>query len=725
MTLSVVYQFPRSRGLYTWAALVAIILGCCARGGSSQESDKLVPLDSHLFHSLRRIGSPVVSLDQKQALFMTSYYDPDSNSEFNYLSLLDIDVGNITRLTPVLEGIERASNPVWLGPDKAGYLSKGALCQHDLTPGANGTLLFNATVNINSIAYRALSGTLLFTASTYPDGSIANVAEHLKSEKNRTDSALVFDNLWARHWNKWMGPSKSTLFAISPTGNNGSSWELGRETNLMQDLPPFKDPLLRWEVEGYSVSEDGRHVAFVVRKPGLDMAWSTNVDIYLVPADGSSSPKLLTGMSKGAASGLAFATDGSAIAWLQMETPGYESDINRIYVYNITTGLLSFVARSWDLSPQSIMWSADNQALFALTPDRGDRRLFSVDVATGKRTPLTGYGSVSSVARVGTDRLLVVYSSVTESSNMYTLDVGSSRDGSNEPMRRLTDTNGERLNGVYLSEAEDFWFTGARRDQVHGWILRPFGFNASQAYPLALLIHGGPQQASMHVFGHGQWNPNMYASAGYVTLVINFHGSSSYGQGFTDSIAKQWGGYPYEDLMKGLDHVLSKYSFIDATRVVALGGSYGGYMVNWINANTDRFAALVAHDGQFNVVAGYYSTDELWFIEHDVGGVPFTSGGRAEYERYNPERLAGKFRTPTLFIHGANDFRLTLEQSLAPWTLLRRKGIPSRLLYFPDEDHWVNKMGNSMRWYAEVFKWMAQWTNGTKAGDNGVSIKGA
>ncbi|KAJ1931720.1 dipeptidylpeptidase, partial [Linderina macrospora] len=236
-------------------------------------------------------------------------------------------------------------------------------------------------------------------------------------------------------------------------------------------------------------------------------------------------------------------------------------------------------------------------------------------------------------------------------------------------MRQLTHSNEDKLQNVHISPAEDFWFAGARNDSVHGWLLKPYNFNPSKKYPLALMVHGGPQGANMHMFGMGQWNPNLYASAGFVTVQINFHGSSSYGQEFTDSITQQWGGYPFEDLMKGVDHVISENAFVDKNRLVALGGSYGGYMMNWLNGNTKRFRALVAHDGQFNTIAGYYSTDELWFPEHDLGGVPFVERSREVYERWNPERLAGEFSTPTLFIHGEKDFRLTTEQSVAPWTL--------------------------------------------------------
>ncbi|KAJ2720589.1 dipeptidylpeptidase [Coemansia sp. Benny D115] len=701
--------------------IVALALAAAAINGASgtdQPEGQLRPLDIHLFHSLRRISLPVVSPDQAHALYTTSGYDPDTNKESSWLCLLDLQTGNKTQLTPNVPGDERISNPVWLRKGAAGYLKGGVLYQHPLTAETNGTVLFNATVNIASITYRTATDTLFFTAGVYPDGVISNMHKFQAVEKARSDSAQVYDNLWARHWNKWMTMIKSNVFAISLKSSDAgvAMGGLGSEVNLMRKLAEIKDPLIRWDAEGYTVSDDGRYVAFVVRNPSLEMVWSTNVDIYLVPADGSAAPKLLTGKYAGISSSPAFSPDGAYLAWLQMETPGYESDINRIIVYHLETATVKSIARDWTLSPQAIVWSADSQRLYALTPALGDRRVFSVDVDTGERHAVTGYGYVSGVARVGGDRLLALYSNTTESTNIQMLSMDGNPTPVSAPtpapasnvavaMRRLTDVNGDRLRGVYLSESEDFWFAGARNESVHGWLLRPHGFNETRKYPMALLIHGGPQQASSHVFGMSQWNPNMYASAGFVTVVINFHGSSGYGQNFTDSIHEQWGGYPYDDLMRGVDHVLREYGFVDPARLVALGASYGGYMVNWINGNTDRFAALVAHDGQFNTVAGYYSTDELWFIEHDLGGVPFTRAGRPKYEAYNPERLAGRFRTPTMFIHGANDFRLTLEQSLAGWTLLRRKGIPARLVYYPDEDHWTNKMGNSVRWYTEVFGW--------------------
>ncbi|KAJ1795592.1 dipeptidylpeptidase [Coemansia sp. RSA 2399] len=700
-----------SRNIWLFAIGAALAL-------ASAPADAPKPLDIRLFHSLRRLSPPVVSPDQTRALYTISYYEPDTNKHASYLALLDIATARSTQLTPAVDGMH-VSNPLWLSESKAGYLSKGALYQHDLAPLTKGALVFNASTGIDSALYRRASKKLFFTADVYPDGQLDKVEQRARVEKERTDSGMVFDNLWARHWNSWMTPLKSNLFAIEFDPESSVQKGIhtgGSAVNVMRNLTEFKDPLLRWDIERYTVSEDGKYTAFVVRKPTLTMAWSTDVDLYLVPSDASADPILLTSAVKGIAGSPAFSVDGSSLAWLQMETPGYESDIRRIYILNMATGTISSVARDWTLSPHSVVWSSDGKRLFALASDRGDNKVFSIDVETGLRSEVTGYGYVASIARLGDDKLIAVYSNTTESGNIRVVDIADAK----APMRRLTDVNIDKLQNVYLGQAEDFWFSGALNESVHGWLVRPFNFDPSRKYPLALLIHGGPQQGNAHVFSQGQWNPNMYASAGFVAVQINFHGSSGYGQNFTDSITEQWGGYPYEDLMKGVDHVLATYGFVDAARMVALGASYGGYMVNWLNGNTNRFSAFVSHDGQFNVVSGYYATDELWFVEHDVGGVPFTKHGREKYEKYNPERLAAQFKTPTLFVHGANDFRLTIEQSIAPWTLLRRKGVPSRFLYFDDEDHWVSKPGNSMRWYSEVLKWITQWTTPSNSTANAL-----
>ncbi|KAI7826461.1 Alpha/Beta hydrolase protein [Kickxella alabastrina] len=420
-------------------------------------------------------------------------------------------------------------------------------------------LLYDPPMPITKVAYSANEGLITFVASVYPNSTLKESAALKRTEDNRTDSAMVFDNLWARHWNEWM-----------------------------------------WSIDDYTLSPTGDNVAFVTRPPFDNMTWSTNVDIYLVSTSGNSKPRLLTARIDGMSSSPVFSSDGRRLAWLQMETPGCESDINRIYVHNIAARETIAISYDWDLSPSSLVWSKDDKTIYTHSDQPAD---------------------------------------------IHLLDTYSRR------TKQLTCVNKEALKELNLCVPEDFLFNGARGDKVHG-------------------------------------------------------------KNFTDSIRHKWGDLPYVDLMRGIDFVTSKYNFVDSTRMAALGGSYGGYMVNWLNGHTDKFKCMVAHDGKFSTVSGYYGTDELWFPEWDLGK-PWEIAGRAILEENNPERFASNFKTPTLFIQGEKDFRIPVSESLGAWTMLRRRGIPARFVYFPDEDHWINKMGNSMRWYTEVLDWITTWTNTT------------
>ncbi|PIA13220.1 alpha/beta-hydrolase [Coemansia reversa NRRL 1564] len=566
------------------------------------------------------------------------------------------------------------------------------------------SVVFTPPVDISSVVFRKPS-LLTFIASVHPNTTLAESRELKQAAKCRRDSAQVYTNLWVRHWDKWMTLEKPSLFAVQIVRKE-DKWLVGTEINLLQDMPLCEDPLVRWSVEKYAVDPQGRQAAFVVRRPGHDMAWSTDVDIYRTPTN-ASHPQLLTGNVNGTASSPAFSDDGRYLAWLQMETPGYEADINRIYFHDQSTGKTTSIARDWDLSPQSLLlWSVNGTHLFVVVADRGDTAVYSIAINSGNCLRLTGQGSASVIKRAG-NKLALLFSDQDKCSDVHILNPDTHK------MQQLTNINHDALQNVYLGPAEDFWFTGAHGDRVHGWLTKPRAFDPKNKYPLALIIHGGPQQANSHAFSYSQWNPNMYASAGFVVVQINFHGSPGYGQNFTDSIQNHWGSYPLEDLMVGLDYLLTNNTFIDSARMIAMGASFGGYMVNWINANSRRFNALVAHDGMFSVPMFWYTTDELWFPEHEFGGLPYDLAARPNYNQIDPEHFAANFSTPTLFIHGANDFRLPVEQSLAPFTLLRRKGIAAKLVYFPDENHWTSSTGNSIRWYTEVLSWIAHFTNTT------------
>ncbi|KAJ2028964.1 Dipeptidyl-peptidase 5 [Coemansia sp. S610] len=655
---------------------------------STAFNDNTRPLDIALFHSLSRIGPPVVSPDATKVLFTQSRYQ--HNTTTTYINVVDL-AGRIAQVTPS-KGSEAYGNPIWFDNETIGYLHKNKLYKQALNS-STATAIYSPETDISSVSYR--QGRLFFVASVYANSTLA------ETKTKRGDSVLIYDNIWVRHWDEWMSERKPALFTAEL-----DNWQVGEETNLLQSLPTFYDPQHRWCMDDYTVDRQGQVAAFLARTPENEQSWKTSVGVYTVPTDGSDAPRLISKGIEGASSAPAFSADGRHLAWLQITEPAYESGRKRIYVSDVASGATVNVAGDWDSSPLSLVWSQDGASLFTVVADNGNHNVYQVDVATGHYRPLTKAGSASAVRILGND-LVLLHSDTDSPSDIYRLNVSSGE------RRALTAINEKALENVYIGGAEDFWFTGARGDLVHGWLVKPPGFDSTKKYPLACLIHGGPQQCNTHSFGYTQWNPNMYASAGFIAVMINFHGSSSYGQNFTDSIKEQWGGYPYDDLMMGLDYLIGKHAFIDAGRMVALGASYGGYMVNWINAQSRRFRALVSHDGMFSVPHFWYSTEELWFPEHDFGGVPYDPMARPRYEQFNPERFAANFSTPTLFIHGANDFRLTFDQSLAPFTLLRRKGVPARLVYFPDENHWTSRTSNSIKWYTEVFRWISTFTNTT------------
>jgi dipeptidyl aminopeptidase/acylaminoacyl peptidase len=387
-----------------------------------------------------------------------------------------------------------------------------------------------------------------------------------------------------------------------------------------------------------------------------------------------------------------------------MARPGFESDRYRVKLYDRTTGNTRTLTESWDRSPGSLVWTADSQTLLATAADAARQKVFSIDVAGGQPREVIGkhYNSGVAIAArpAGGARLVYAQDSLVSPAEIWT----SKLDGTDQ--QRLTHFNDERMRLAQVSQPDEFFFAGALDEKVQAWILKPVGFREGQKYPVAFVIHGGPQGAIEDHF-HYRWNPQALAGAGYAVIAVNFHGSTGFGQAFTDSISGDWGGKPFEDLMKGLDHALAHYPWLDGDRVGALGASYGGWMINWINGHTTRFKCLVNHDGGFDEFANYFTTEELWFPEWEFRGVPWEKPEL--YDKFSPSRHVAKWQTPTLVIHGARDFRLVDAEGIATFTALQRRGIPSEFLYFPDENHWVLKPKNSIVWHDTVLAWLEKW----------------
>lgn len=452
--------------------------------------------------------------------------------------------------------------------------------------------------------------------------------------------------------------------------------------------------------EDYDFSADGLQVVFAVRAGAVGEPWSTNFDIYQVAATGGQ-PHNLTADNPAWDGQPAFSPDGKQLAYLAMERPGHEADRFHIVLMNLKTGAKRSLTGAWDRSIVNFVWSLDSRTLFATADHLGQRPLWAIDANTGQITALTSDGEVEAFT-AGPHEVIVSQSTLNKPADLYAVSL---RGGT---PRQLTHLNARVLGERILSDYEQFNFLGANHEKIYGYLVKPVDFNRTVKYPVALVVHGGPHN-SMGNSWLWRWNAQSLAGAGYAVILIDFHGSTGYGQTFSDSISGDWGGKPLDDLKLGLAATLALYPWIDANRACALGGSYGGYMMNLIAGQwPDRFKCLVSHDGIFDNRSMYYSTEELWFPEWENGGAEYANP--QSYATNNPIDFVDQWETPMLVIHDQLDYRVPYTQGLGVYTALQRRGVPSELLYFPDENHWVLKPANSLQWYETVIAWMNRWT---------------
>jgi dipeptidyl aminopeptidase/acylaminoacyl peptidase len=517
-----------------------------------------------------------------------------------------------------------------------------------------------------------------------------------EKEKSKV-KARTYENLLFRHWDSWEDGKRSHLFVWS-----AATGAVDLMSGFDGDAPtkPFGG------FEEVSISPDGKEIAFTSQKMTRDAAWSTDLNVYTVPADASAEPACKTCDNLAQDTQPAYSPDGRALAWLSMKRPGYEADRLRIVVMDRASGAKRVLTEGFDRSPSEIVWSPDSATIWATADNLGQHSLYAVDVAQGKERMLVETGT-NGTPRAAGDRILFAQDTLAAPAELFTVG----KDGG--AAKSVTSRNAKKIAAARTGAFEQFSFTGAKNEKVYGFIVKPAGFAEGKKYPVAFLIHGGPQGSFGNHF-HYRWNPQAYAGAGYAAVMVDFHGSTGYGQAFTDAINGDWGGAPYEDLMKGLDHALATYAYLDKDRVAALGASYGGYMINWIAGQTDRFKCLVSHDGNLDERMAYFDTEELWFPEWEHGGTPWEHP--EGYAKHNPIDFVKNWKTPMLVVHGGNDFRVVDTQGMSVFTALQRKGVPSKFLYFPDENHWVLKPQNSILWHETVLGWIDRWTQASGGG---------
>ena len=646
--------------------------------------------------AVKSVSDPQVSPDGKLVAYVVSEVDRESGKSNSSLWLVPITGGEPKRLTTT-PGTN--NHPRWSpdGKTVAFVSSRGGTSQVWLMPidGGEPRQLTKLPVDVAGPLWSPKGDKVAFAVEVYPGKTPDETAAKDKEKEASKSKVRVYDSLMIRHWMTWDEGKRSHLFVAD--ASTGEAKDLTPKLEVNTPPAPFGGS------SDYAWSSDGQSLAFTA-EPIKDLAWSTNSDIWTVSVSGGE-PKNLTQDNKGADAQPAYSPDGKRLAWVSQARAGFEADEWQLKIKEFGSGQVQNLNELYKLDRpiQSFSWAGPDD-LVVVIDDAGSQNVAWMHIYPdvypdnmGVPRVVTGgvNTSVQHSARGGD--LVFLKGDCAHPMEVTTVK----KDGSG--LTKLTNHNDGLIAGLDLKKAEGFTFKGADGDDVSGWLVKPPGFDAAKKYPVVFLIHGGPQGA-WHDEWHGRWNYQMFASPGYAVVAINPRGSTGYGQKFTDQISQDWTGRVYQDLMLGLDHALKTYAFLDDAKVVAAGGSYGGFMVNWIAGHTDRFKALVSHAGVFDLTSKYGTTEELWFPEWEFGGPPWENPKL--YRDQSPSGFIANFKTPTLVIHGALDFRVHEAQGLGMFTALQRRGVPSRYIFFPDEGHWIAKPANRAVWWREVLGWI-------------------
>ena len=674
------------------AALLLVVLAGAQTAGA-QAAKRAVTWDDMI--AMHRVGDAQISPDGKWVAYQVTTPDKEANRNKSNIWIVAVAGGEPRQLTR--GGSDQ--RPRW-SPDgkRLAFLSS-----RDGTPqvytmwlsGGEAMRFTSLSTGADNELWSPDGKWMAFVSNVYPDcaDDACNQKRNEDKEKSKV-KARIYEKLLYRHWTQWWDGTRSHLFVQALDG--GAARDL--TPNADYDVPPFNlgDP------EAIGWAPDSSELCFTANTE-KDEAISTNGDLFTVPVTGASAPARIT-TNPGNDWGPVYSPDGKWIAYRAQTINGYESDRFRLMLYDRATHKHINRIDGFDNWVDSIGWSPDSQWVYFDAQDQVAIAIYRVKVeGNSSQQTVVKEGAVGDFS-VSPDGHTVVFtrSRVNEPAEVFAVDVADSR------VRQLTHHNSALLAQLDMAPAELFWFTGADNTQVQGLLVKPPNFDATKKYPMLLAVHGGPQGAWEDGWGY-RWNQEVFASPGYVVVTINPHGSTGYGQKFTAEISGDWGGMVFEDLMKGVDFVVAKYPYIDGTRLAAAGGSYGGYMVNWMASQSKgRFKCLISHAGPFDAISMYGATEELWFEEWDQKGTPWAN--RENYEKWDPSRFAGelgKYKTPTLVIGGELDFRVPYTQDLEYFTALQRQGVPSKLVIFPDEGHWILKPQNSELWYKLVLGWLA------------------
>ena len=687
----------RSMAVGLAATFLAGAVFLTAAGAGAQGPQKRAVTFQDLI-SMHRLSGPQISPDGKWIAYEVATPDLAANRTAHNIWIAPAAGGEARQLTRGGSDMRPRWSP---NGRKLAFLSarNGATQVYWVAPeGGDANRLTSLSSGADNELWSPDGKSIAFTSSVYPDckDDACNAARDDAESKSKV-KAHVYEKLLFRHWNAWWDGKRSHLFIVAADGGAPRDLTPGAD----YDVPPFS----LGEPDAIAFSPDSQELCFTANTD-KDEALSTNGDLFTVPASGASAPKRITTNPANDWGGV-YSPDGKWIAYRAQTKPGYESDRWRLMLYDRATGKQENLTESFDRAVGAFAWMPDGKTILFEAENQAEMPIYSIGVAPGnspKAPTIVVTGGHAEDFDISKDGSIIAFARSTLSlpSEIFAAHADGTK------IRQVTHQNAELLAQIELPAAEPFWFEGAAKTQVEGLLLRPAHFDASKKYPMLLLIHGGPQNMWADAWGY-RWNPQVMAASGYVVVMINPHGSTGYGQKFTAEISRDWGGEVYEDLMKGVDAAIAKYPFIDGSRLAAAGGSYGGYMVDWLATHTGRFKCLISHAGPYDLVS-MYATEELWFPDWEYGGAPWEK--TPDYRKWSPEQFAGelgKFKTPTLVVGGELDFRVPYTQDLEFFTALQRQGVPSKLVIFPDEGHWVLKPQNSQVWYATFLDWLAKY----------------
>ncbi|MDR3700126.1 MAG: S9 family peptidase [Candidatus Sulfopaludibacter sp.] len=651
------------------------------------------PFDTTVMMQLKRMSDPQISPDGQWVAFTVQSVDVAANQKPAQVWIVPLDGGTPRQMTHDGDDNER---PRW-SPDsrRIAYISnRGGSSQIWMMDpdGGNAKQITNLSTEADGVLFAPDGKNLVFTSAVYPDcgGDDACNRRNLDADRASKVKARIYTELLYRHWTQWQSRRRSHLFVV-PAGG-GVPKDLTPGT---RDVPPFS----LGGPDDYDVSPDGQEVCYVMNSDPVP-ATSTNSDLYAVSIEGGAPRRITT--NPGADLSPHYSPDGKYLAWRSQIRAGYESDRFRLMVLERASGRLMNLTENLDRWVNSFTWSPDSANLFFTTADRGRQAIQLMPVNGGPiRIAASGESELDDMQLTRSGKTMVY----TQQTGTSPVEIYRAASSGGAPVA-LTHLNDAVLNGAAAGSLEEVWVNAPDGARIQSFIVKPYGFDPARKYPVLMMIHGGPQGNWGYSWSY-RWNQQVFAAAGYVVVMPNPRGSTGYGQKFIDEINNDWGGKAFDDIMAVTDYA-ANLPYVDPTRMVAAGASYGGYMIDWILGHTQRFKALVTHDGVYDLNAEFGATEELWFPLWEYGGTPWDKP--EEYQKWSPSSYVKDFHTPTLVVHGELDFRVPYEQGLELFTALQMQKVPSKLLVFPDEGHWVLKPQNSLLWYKTVIDWLDNWS---------------